>query len=52
MTKEELRRRLVEKDWQYSRRQMTWFRRNPDIHWCDPSEPKKIIDLAENFLHL
>ena len=21
----------------YSRRQMTWFRRDPDIHWIDPT---------------
>lgn len=25
-------------DWQLARRQMTWFRRNPSIHWCEKSE--------------
>jgi tRNA dimethylallyltransferase len=29
---------------QYARRQMTWFRRNPDIHWlpCDRLEPAEL----------
>jgi tRNA dimethylallyltransferase len=25
-------------DWQYARRQRTWFKRNPDIHWFDSAE--------------
>ncbi len=34
---------------QYSRRQMTWFRRNPDIHWlaCDTVESTLRVDWAK-----
>jgi tRNA dimethylallyltransferase len=24
-------------NWQYAKRQMTWFKRDPEIHWFDPS---------------
>lgn len=36
LTKEELWQKLVSARWQYSRRQMRWFKRNGDIHWVDP----------------
>ncbi|WP_373533263.1 tRNA (adenosine(37)-N6)-dimethylallyltransferase MiaA [Vampirovibrio sp.] len=34
---------------QYSRRQMTWFRRNPEINWwvCDTSSPLQALDWAK-----
>jgi len=37
---------ITTKTWQYARRQMTWFKRNPRIHWFDISttSPKDIID--------
>ncbi|MBE5735749.1 MAG: tRNA (adenosine(37)-N6)-dimethylallyltransferase MiaA [Clostridiales bacterium] len=28
----------------YAKRQITWFKRNPDIHWFNPLEDKNIID--------
>lgn len=32
-------------DWQLARRQMTWFRRNKSIQWCEsPQEAEQLID--------
>lgn len=28
----------------YAKRQITWFKRNPDIHWFNPLEEENIID--------
>lgn len=37
---------------QYARRQMTWFRRNTDIHWlvADHSSPGELQTQAKNFI--
>jgi tRNA dimethylallyltransferase len=37
---------------QYSRRQMTWFRRNPEIHWlaCDTLNPAERLDWAKDLI--
>lgn len=35
----------------YSRKQMTWFRRNPDIHWITPQENGD-FSLSEALCHL
>lgn len=49
ITLEEAKRLFVQKDWQYARRQKTWFRRNKDIVWiCKPDES---IDLVTTFLN-
>jgi tRNA dimethylallyltransferase len=37
-TLEESKRLFVQYDMQYAKRQMTWFRRNPDIHWLSKME--------------
>lgn len=34
----------------YAKRQMTWFGRDPEIHWVQPSEREKISRLASAFL--
>lgn len=31
---------------QYAKRQLTWFRRDPDIHWIDPAEQESLSKLA------
>lgn len=38
--------------WQYSRRQMTWFRQDKNIHWFQSSKTlfKKAKELVKNFL--
>lgn len=34
----------------YAKRQMTWFKRNKDIHWLKPGEATKAISLSKRFL--
>lgn len=33
---------------QYARRQMTWFRKNPDIHWFDKDKPDIDLLIAQS----
>lgn len=46
---EEAKRQFVKYDWQYARRQKTWFKRNKDIVWVD-NRVEKIEDLITSFL--
>ena len=34
----------------YARKQMTWFKRDPEIHWFHPSEEAAIIRCIEEQL--
>lgn len=44
LTKPELIEKLARADWQYSRRQMTWFTKDPQIHWVGSfSEAEKLV---------
>ncbi len=45
---EEAKQQFARYDWQYARRQKTWFRRNKDIVWIDRAE--EIEDLITSFL--
>jgi len=36
---------------QYAKRQMTWFRKDPDIHWFSPENLQEIIDYAQSNVH-
>lgn len=38
LTMDEAKQVLVTRDWQLAKRQMTWFRRNPDVVWLDLNE--------------
>lgn len=38
ISEEEALSRFKTADWQYARRQRTWFKRNPDIHWFGSAE--------------
>ena len=41
---------IVEKTMQLSKKQRTWFKRDPGIHWLDPHNPLgKARELIENF---
>lgn len=43
--------RLIQRDTRhYAKRQLSWFRRERDIHWFHPGEVEKIIETVENFL--
>ena len=32
----------------YARKQLTWFRKDPEINWFHPDEPEKIIEFLKN----
>ena len=34
----------------YSRKQMTWFKRDKDIHWFHPDEKESILNLLNSAL--
>ena len=36
--------------WQYAKRQMTWFRKDPEIHWFHPSNRSGIRETLNAFL--
>jgi len=50
ISKDALEQMLEVKIWQYAKRQMTWFRRNKEIHWFRPTELQKINRLVSAFL--
>ena len=53
ITLEEFKDLLATKTWQYAKRQMTWFKRNKNIHWCNPIiDKQKILKLVQDFLRL
>jgi tRNA dimethylallyltransferase len=47
---DELIQRLIFGDWQYSRRQMRWFKRYEDIEWFEPKAQEKIFLRIMKFL--
>ncbi|QJA06622.1 tRNA (adenosine(37)-N6)-dimethylallyltransferase MiaA [Thermosulfurimonas marina] len=43
--------RLMKRDTRrYAKRQLTWFRADPEVHWFQPQEKEKIFRLVEKFL--
>jgi len=50
MTKEEMQSEIINKSWQYSRRQLTWLRGNKNINWFNVAEVEAIQGKVENFL--
>ncbi len=44
LTLEESVAKFTTQDWQLAKRQMTWFRPNPFIEWCNLSEVESYID--------
>lgn len=49
-TKQEFIDQLSSAIWHYAKRQMTWFKRNKDIHWFSPADTKKIVSEVRAFL--
>lgn len=42
---------LATKTWQFAKRQITWFKRNKNIHWYNPIiDKQKILQLVKEFL--
>ncbi len=50
LSKKEMVDILKHKIWQYSKRQMTWFKRHKEIIWFAPKEKKKILPAVKKFL--
>lgn len=48
ITKQEMIGSINKESWQYAKRQMTWFKRDTNIHWMKDS--RKTITLAKNFV--
>lgn len=48
MSKEEMIKKLENEIYQYSKRQMTWFKRDKNIKWFSPSETENIINFLKN----
>ncbi|MDR2063918.1 MAG: tRNA (adenosine(37)-N6)-dimethylallyltransferase MiaA [Candidatus Nomurabacteria bacterium] len=44
ITEEEARRLFVLDDWHLAKRQLTWFKRNPHIHWFSLSEIEHFVN--------
>ena len=47
---EEARQLWVKNTRAYAKRQITWFRKETDIHWFTPGENDAIVDLVEEWL--
>lgn len=45
-----LEQKLIDKVWQYAKRQRTWLKRINDVHWYDPTD-RKIFDDVKYFLN-
>ena len=50
MSREEFMTQLTSEIYKYAKRQMTWFKRNKDIHWIEVSDAKTALTFAERFL--
>jgi len=50
ITKEEMEKEIINKSWQYSRRQLTWLRGNKNINWFKLEDKDKIFELVGQFL--
>ena len=48
--KVELIEKLETEIWRYSKRQMTWFKRDKNIKWFKPTQIKEIQKEVRNFL--
>ena len=43
MSLEELKEKSTTVDWRLAKRQLTWLRRNPHIHWASLSEARDYL---------
>jgi tRNA dimethylallyltransferase len=45
--REEAIRLLKRNSRRYAKRQLTWFKRDPEVHWISGSDPKTIIEFVK-----
>ena len=50
ITKEFFLNKLETEIWRFSKRQLTWFNRDKEINWFQPTENKKIVEKVRKFL--
>ena len=50
MSREEFMTQLTSEIYKYAKRQMTWFKRNKDIHWIEVNDAKTALTFVERFL--
>ena len=50
ISKEEMRREIAKKIWQYAKRQRTWFKRDKEIRWFSHRETGKVEKEVRKFL--
>lgn len=50
ISEEEMKERIINESYKYAKRQMTWLKRNKEIHWTDLKEKNKIIPIIQDFL--
>ncbi len=50
ISKEKMVEEIIFKDWQYAKRQMTWLRKNKNIHWFSLEEIGAVVDSVKQFL--
>ncbi len=50
ISKQELAAQLETAIWRYAKRQMTWWKRDKEIHWYAPNESKDIQNAVKDFL--
>jgi tRNA dimethylallyltransferase len=48
ISKEKAIERIKRNTRRYARKQLTWFRKDPEINWFHPDEPEKIIEFLKN----
>jgi tRNA dimethylallyltransferase len=51
ITKEQLIETIITKDWQYARRQKTWWKKDERIVWYSPNDFEKIKSAVHKFLN-
>ncbi len=50
ISKEEMKEKIINESAKYAKRQITWFKRNSQIHWIEGKQ--KALDLVESFLRV
>lgn len=50
VTLDEFKEKLIQKTWQYARRQMTWLKQNHDIIWIKHTEHSRAKDIVEKWI--
>ncbi len=51
ISEEEMKEKIISESYKYSKRQMTWFKRNKEIYWMKLERKDKAFSLIQNFLN-